>query len=246
MIPACCVLGALPSSVHFQKGELWTLDHFDGCGWCFCFKRSCFYPHYAKLEWSTSERELKAELFKIKLLTSCTSIFVPCQWSRQSLVHGFPWRHSLNPPGDLWLQVDPPDSARALPPPAAIGREDLRWLYGWWRHHWSRGCPSEEGQQTGWDVRTRHSRTEDRQVPIRTHWEAVEDDVFMWWGRGARRQGNRAVIGQAERQALTRCCLEVVSPWSASGLKVEGLEEKTRNNYFWLFQLWPTGLELNH
>lgn len=46
-------------------------------------------------------------------------------------------------------------------------------------------------------------------------------------GGGACRQGNRAVIGQAERQALTGRRLEVVGPRGASGLQVEGLEEET-------------------
>ena len=68
--------------------------------------------------------------------------------------------------------------------------------------------------------------------------QAVEDDVFVWWGRRARRQGNRAVVaqaerkaltgGEAERQALIGRRLEVVCPRGAGGLQVEGLEEKDK------------------
>ena len=56
----------------------------------------------------------------------------------------------------------------------------------------------------------------------------MEDDVFMWWGRRARRQGNRAVVAQAERKALIGRRLEVVGPRGAGGLQVEGLEEKNK------------------
>lgn len=66
----------------------------------------------------------------------------------------------------------------------------------------------------------------------------------MWRWRGACCQGNRAVIGQtewkaltggeAEWQALIGCRLEVVGPWGAGGLQVEGLKEKTTRFIHWI------------
>ena len=75
---------------------------------------------------------------------------------------------------------------------------------------------------------------------FQTDRQAVKDDVFVWRRRRAGRQGNGAVTGQterealaggqAERQALTGRGLEVVGPRGAGGLQVERLrgERKRR------------------
>lgn len=67
---------------------------------------------------------------------------------------------------------------------------------------------------------------------VQTDRQAVEDDVFVRRRRGACRQGDRAVVGQAERQALSGRGLEVVGPRGPGGLQVEGLEDKRRRRLF--------------
>lgn len=156
--------------------------------------------------------KLKLWAFQIR----STSMSVPCQWSCLLLALESPWRRSLTPPGDSWPPGDLPGAAPRIPQPAAIGQEGQRWQSGWWRHRWSRGRPSEEG--TRWLLYYQQTdRTENTHF-IPTDREAVEDDVLMWRGRGACCQGNCAVIGQAEWQALTGRRLEVVGPRGASWL----------------------------
>lgn len=124
----------------------------------------------------------------------------PCQWSRRLLAPEFPWRRSRIPPGDSWRRGGRPGSAPLSPPPAVIGWESLRrrgqrWPSGWWRRRRSRGRRSEKGKTWEWGALFQTNTLLSRTLTCKTDRQAVEDDVFMWWGRGARRQGNRAVIG---------------------------------------------------
>lgn len=71
------------------------------------------------------------------------------------------------------------------------------------------------------------STNEEEEEEERTHTDrqAVEDDVFVGRRRGACRQGNGAVVAEAEGQALAGRGLEVVGPRGPGGLQVERLQK---------------------
>lgn len=69
-------------------------------------------------------------------------------------------------------------------------------------------------------------KKERKEQRTQTDRQTVEDNVFVGCRRRACRQGNCAVVGETEGQALTGRGLEVVGPWSASGLQVKWLDEE--------------------